>query len=129
MKNIFLSVLLLYTIAANAQYNSQKIKDILTGGSQKSWTVTGINIERPERVFIFKTDLSGIIENNKGGKQNIKWSLRTNDNIRYFITIGKDNYELIVSYDKKGEQYIKLTHGGDNVKSSGYYEIKLTPLK
>jgi hypothetical protein len=129
MRRIIIPLLLFIAIHAQGQYNSEKIKEILAGKSQKSWAVTGLNIVRPEKSFTFKTDNTGVTEDNYGSRKPMKWSLKSTDNIRYFITIGNANYELIISYDKKGEQYIKLTHSTVDNKTSGYYEIKLTPIK
>ena len=41
----------------------------------------------------------------------------------------KQKFELIVSYDKSGNQYLKLKHLSDNVKSSIYEETFLYPAK
>lgn len=130
MKAIMIIVGLLLTLnVCNAQYSKEKISITLTGAKEKSWLVTGINTERPEKKINFNIDQTVITEDISGKKKNEKWSLSTKDNIRWFITIGSLNYELIISYNKNGSQYIKLTHLAADNKTSGYYEIKLTEIK
>lgn len=121
--------LILSVSVINAQYSKEKISITLTGSSEKSWSVSGINTERPEKKLTFNINETVISEDNKGKKQTEKWTISTKDNIRWFLLIGKQNYELIISYDKSGAQYIKLTHQSSDNKSSGYYEIKLTEIK
>jgi hypothetical protein len=128
MKKLFIIALLFPALGARAQYTREKIRDILTDKSEKTWSVTGINTERPEKAFTFRTDNSVTVEDLKGIKKPDKWKLHSTDDIRWFIDIGNVSYELIISYDKKGEQYVKLTHRADN-RSSGYYEIRLTEAK
>ena len=55
--------------------------------------------------------------------------MKSADEIRWFLSIGNQTYEFIISYDKKGNEYIKLTHQAVDNKTSGYYEIKLNPIK
>ncbi len=120
---------ILLTLNTNAQYNKDKIVSILTNDSEKSWNVTGVNVERNEKVFTFRKNGIATTELKNGTKKSGKWSLKTNDNIRWFISIDALSYELIISYDKAGNQYIKLTHQEVDNKTSGYFEIRLTPVK
>lgn len=113
----------------HAQYNKDKISSLLTGDNEKSWSVTGINTERPEKKLSFNKNYTVQIELNNGIIKNEKWSLKTSDEIRWFLSIDNQMYELIISYDKKGNEYIKLTHQAVEDKTSGYYEIKLNPIK
>jgi hypothetical protein len=129
MKNIIAACIILFTgiYSASAQYNREKITGILTGNSEKLWNINGINVDRPERSALFNINGNAVIELSSGKKNNEKWTLMSADNIRWFISIGNNKYELIISYDKKGNQYIKLTHQEN--KTSDYYEIKLTSAK
>lgn len=134
MKQILKQILLVLTfftgiIMCEAQYNKEKISKLLTGEIEKSWSVSGINAERPEKILSFNVNKSVKMEMNNGSIKNEKWSLKSTDNIRWFLSMGKEEYELIISYDKKGNEYIKLTHQSVNAKSSGYYEIKLNQIK
>ena len=116
-------------LMCHAQYNKDKISSLLTGDNEKSWSVTGINTERPEKKLSFNKNYTVQIELNNGIIKNEKWSLKTSDEIRWFLSIDNQMYELIISYDKKGNEYIKLTHQAVEDKTSGYYEIKLNPIK
>ena len=130
MKRILILLLFLSAVfACEAQYNKEKIQKLLTGDNEKSWMVNGINIDRPEKKFIFNKNNSVKVESTKGLIKNEKWSLKSADEIRWFLSIGNQRYELIISYDKKGKEYIKLTHQAGDNKTSGYYEIKLNPIK
>ncbi len=130
MKRILiLFCLLLGVLMCTAQYNKEKIQKLLTGDNEKSWGVSGINIDRPEKKFIFNKNNSVKVESTKGIIKNEKWSLKSADEIRWFLSIGNQTYEFIISYDKKGNEYIKLTHQAVDNKTSGYYEIKLNPIK
>ncbi len=130
MKRILiLFCLLLGVLMCTAQYNKEKIQKLLTGDNEKSWAVSGINIDRPEKKFIFNKNNSVKVESTKGIIKNEKWSLKSVDQIRWFLSIGNQTYEFIISYDKKGNEYIKLTHQAVDNKTSGYYEIKLNPIK
>lgn len=129
MKSIRILILLLLPLFVSAQYTKEKLATILTGGTEKSWNATSVNVEVKEKMFSFSKNLSVVVQNASGTKRNDKWLLSTIDNIRWFIMIGKEKYEMIVSYDKKGEEYIKLTHQSALMKPSGNYEIKLTPVK
>lgn len=130
MKRIIVLLPFLFSLLmCYAQYNKEKIQKILTGDNEKSWTVSGINIDRPEKKFIFNKNNSVKVESTKGIIKNEKWSLKSADEIRWFLSIGNQTYEFIISYDKKGNEYIKLTHQAVDNKTSGYYEIKLNPIK
>ncbi len=130
MKRIIVLLPFLFSLLmCYAQYNKEKIQKILTGDNEKSWTVSGINIDRPEKKFIFNKNNSVKVESTKGILKNEKWSLKSADEIRWFLSIGNQTYEFIISYDKKGNEYIKLTHQAVDNKTSGYYEIKLNPIK
>ena len=130
MKRIMILLpILLAVFMCDAQYNKVKIQKLLSGDNEKSWAVSGINIERPEKKFIFNKNYSVKVESTKGIIKNEKWSLKSADEIRWFLSIGNQTYEFIISYDKKGNEYIKLTHQAVDNKTSGYYEIKLNPIK
>ena len=122
-------ILFLLSLSANAQYNKEKITSILTNDVERSWNVTGLNTDRSEKIFTFNKNGNVITDLKSGVKKTDKWILKSNDNIRWFISIGGNSYELIISYDKAGNQYIKLTHQEVDNKTSGYFEIKLTPVK
>lgn len=130
MKRIMILLpFLLVVFMCGAQYNKVKIQKLLSGDNEKSWTVSGINIDRPEKKFIFNKNYSVKVESTNGIIKNEKWSLKSTDEIRWFLSIGNQTYEFIISYDKKGNEYIKLTHQAVDNKTSGYYEIKLNPIK
>jgi hypothetical protein len=121
-------IVLLITLVAKGQYTKEKITGILTGGSEKTWQATGINTEISEKTFSFSKTNEFVLTKDDENIKKDKWSLTSPDNIRWFLNAGGKKYEMIISYDKKGNQYIKLTHREDG-KSSEYYEIKLTPAK
>jgi len=124
MKRILFLLLLLGNITFGyAQYSKEKLTDILTGGNVKSWTVKSAT-ERPEKGFTFNKNMTVQVQKDKGAAQNDKWSLSSPDNIRWLLVIGNQSYEMIVSYDKGGSQYIKLTHK-DAGKTTGGYEMTL----
>ena len=131
MRIFLLAAMFLNITFSFAQYDKAKLTGILTNGSSKTWTAKGVNIDRPEKTLTFNKDMTVRIEkdNGKGGisPQVDKWSVSSADNIRWFITIGNQNYETIVSYAKNGSQYIKLTHQAGSDKAAGYYEINLLP--
>jgi len=129
MKSIKFLLLLLLPLVSSAQYTKEKLTTILTGGTEKTWNVTSVNMAAKEKMFSFNKNLSVVVQDASGTKRNDKWLLSTTDNIRWFIMIGKEKYEMIVSYDKKGEEYIKLTHQSGTAKAAGDYEIKLTAAK
>ena len=129
MKSIKLLLLLLLPLVGSAQYTKEKLTTILTGSNEKSWNVTSVNVAAKEKMFSFNKNLSVVVQDISGTRRNDKWLLSTADNIRWFILIGKEKYEMIVSYDKKGEEYIKLTHQSGTAKVAGDYEIKLTAAK
>ncbi len=134
MKRTLILLLLLGNITFGyAQYSREKITDILTGGSSKAWTAKAVTGQRPEKGFTFNKDMSVQVQKNeKGGaiaSANDKWSLTSKDNIRWKVEIGKETYEIIVSYDKSGTQYVKLTHKPDAGKTTGGYELTLYGTK
>ena len=115
---------MLIAISANAQFTNEKLHDVLCGTDQKSWVVSGTNINRPEKKITFRVNNTADMEDKSQKTKQVKWSLQSADNIRWFIDIGGTKYELIVSYNKNGEQYLKLTHhDGDE------YEMKLNQIK
>jgi hypothetical protein len=126
-KLIFL--LMFFAVSASAQYNKDKLTSILTDDSQKTWNVAGINTNETEKTFTFLRSGAVITELKSNVKKTDKWSLMSSDNIRWFIVIAGKKYELIISYDKAGNQYIKLTQQDTSNKSSEYSEIRLTPVK
>ena len=125
-----LGILLLSISSVFAQYDKDKLTKILTANP---WSVTSAPIARPERKFTFNKDQSVQIEkvNDKGGNVSgkDKWSVASSDNIRWFLTIGAEKYEMIVSYTKSGNQFIKLTHQAGADKITGYYEMNLNATK
>jgi hypothetical protein len=121
--NIFL-LLLLTSSGVKAQFTKDKLTEILCGKDQMTWQVTGINSSPAEKVMTFRRNNTVGVEDLSGKKQERKWTLQSADNIRWFLDFGGTKYEMIVSYNKKGEQYIKL-----NRKDNGEYELKLTQLQ
>lgn len=127
MKRIFIFLLFFVNIMFSyGQYNKEKLTDILTGGNTRSWTVKGTS--HSEKSYSFSKNATVQTLNSSGASQNLKWELTTADNIRWFILIGKQRYELIVSYDKSGKQFVKFT-GTAGDKSSVYSETILYPSK
>jgi len=124
-------ILLVQTTFSFAQYDKNKLTGILTEGSSKKWSVKGVNVQPPEKSVAFNINMSVLVEkdNGKGAvtSQPDKWSITSADNIRWFMTIGKERYELIVSYAKNGTQYIKLIHG--EAGGTGSFELNLYPTK
>ena len=104
-----------------AQYSKEKLTDILTGGSTKSWTVKTAG--KAEKGFVFNKNMTAQVK--KGAAENVKWSISSTDNIRWFTTVGGETYETIVSYDKSGKQYVKFTH--KDATPGGNYELLLYP--
>jgi len=98
----------------NAQYTKEKLTLLLTGGSTKAWNVKSSSVEEGAKTYTFGVNNTVAIANAKAAVQSDKWNLTTDDNIRWFIVLGKEKSELIVSYDKSGKQYIKLTGQGGN---------------
>ncbi len=131
MKQLLFIFLLCSSFTSKAQYTIEKLTNILTDGKTKSWSVKGTNIDLAEKVYTF--NINGAIqiqkENPKPNTILSKWVLSTKDNIRWFIQIGDQLNELIISYDKAGKQYIKLTRQATDKKTSVYYESILQPLK
>ena len=124
MKKIFVFLFLIANISfCHAQYSKDKLTQILTDGSVKSWTdkKTGV-------VYTFNKNMTAEIKSDKSAGKPGKWDLSSADNIRWFISINDQKYELIVSYDKAGKQYIKLNSQGGDSKASGYSETVLYPL-
>src|SRR5258706_8516866 len=111
MKQIlFMLALLATATVSQAQYDREKLVNILTSGSAKTWTVKGVNTERPEKSFTFNKNMSATIakvgSGGAGASEQTKWTLASKDNIRWFVTVGNQSYELIVSYAKDGSQYL-----------------------
>src|SRR6185436_7745203 len=92
-----------------AQYSKEKLTDILTGGSTKAWSVKSTNISPADKSYSFSKNSTVAVTKAEGAAQNETWALNSADNIRWFITIGSQKHELIVSYDKAGAQFVKLT--------------------
>jgi len=131
MKRIGILIALVLNISCMyAQYDKEKLSKILTANA---WSVSAVNMERPERKITFNKDQSVLIEkdNGKGTTSPVKdkWSITSPDNIRWFLSMGSQTYELIVSYTKSGSQYIKLTHQAGTDKITGYYEMNLNAVK
>ena len=124
---VILLLLLFNTAFCYAQYDKDKLIKILT---TNSWTVKGINSDQPEKSYSFSKDMSVQIgkDNGKGAvmMQKDKWTISSTDQIRWFISIGNQTYEMIISYTKSGSQYVKLTRQD---KRSGLHELNLYPLK
>ncbi len=130
MKRILILLLLSTSFSLSyGQYDKNKLTTILTNGTTKAWSVKGVNTNPPEKSMTFNINMSAQLQKDdgKGGtvSQSEKWSISTKDNIRWFITLGSQQYELVISYLKNGSQYIKLTHPAGADK----YEISLFPLK
>ena len=125
-----LGIFLLSISSVFAQYNKEKLTSLLTANP---WSVTSAHVARPERKMTFNKDQSVQVEkaNDKGGTVSLKdkWSVSSTDNIRWFLTVGPDQYEMIVSYTKSGSQFIKLTHQAGADKITGYYEMSLNAIK
>ena len=128
MKKI-LFAFIIYCIPAKAQYDKEKITSILTSGSSASWTVQGVNTVAEEKAYTFSTNGTCMVQPAGSGAKayNAKWMLNSPDNIRWFIDIGDRKHELIISFDKKGQRYIKLTRRPDRTRSV-YYETLLYPV-
>lgn len=127
MKYLLVILSLLFSASyTQAQYSKEKISSILTGDSEKSWMANGINVNRPEKSFTFNINNSVSVEESSGKTYKENWTVSSSDKIRWFLKVGSTTYGLIISYDKKGQQFIKLTHGVSENSSSGYYEIKLS---
>jgi len=131
MKRICILGIFLLTISSVfAQYNKEKLSAILTANP---WSVTSAHVARPERKMTFAKDQSVLVDkaNDKGGivSQKDKWAVSSSDNIRWFLAIGAEKYEMIVSYTKSGSQFIKLTHQAGTDKITGYYEMSLNAIK
>ena len=126
MKIIYFFLLLAIPSFCNAQYSKEKLVTILTGGTVKSWNAVSTNEIRQEKVLSFNKNNTVKVVMKSGSASTKNWQLSSADNIRWIITIGKEKYELIVSYDKKGKEYIKLTQYGENISSGAPYEIRLT---
>jgi hypothetical protein len=121
-KTIIILIALVKITFCNAQYSKDKLTDILTGGTVKTWSVKG-----SESTYSFNKNMSAEIKTKSAAKTE-KWALSSPDNIRWFISIGAQKYELIVSYDKSGKQYVKLNSQSGDSKASGYTETVLYPL-
>jgi hypothetical protein len=123
MKQIFVFLILIANISfCHAQYSKDKLTQILTDGNVKSWTAKKTGV-----LYAFNKNMTVEIKNDVGTGKTGKWALSSADNIRWFISINDQKYELIVSYDKAGKQYIKLNSQGGDSKASGYSETVLYP--
>jgi hypothetical protein len=123
MKKIILILIAVLKISfCQAQYSKEKLTQILTDGNVKSWTVKGT-----ANTYSFNKNMTAEIKNDKGTVKADKWTLSSTDNIRWFIAMSGQRYELIVSYDKGGKQYIKLNSQSGDSKASGYAETILYP--
>jgi hypothetical protein len=133
MKYVLFSIALFLCAASGyAQYDKEKLTNILTGRSTKTWMVKSVTAERPEKTFTFNKNMTVAIEkSNKGAtvSEQQKWTLTTKDNIRWFVAIGSESYELIVSYAKDGSQFLKFTHQAGVSNVSGSFEMILYPSK
>jgi len=126
-KILITCIFLFSLLSAKAQYTKEKLTDVLTGGSTKSWTVKGVNSSPDEKSFSFNKNMTAVIVTQAGKSTSGSWSLNSTDNIRWFLLAGGKTYEIIVSYDKAGKQFVKLTLGNSNDKSQGYTELQLYP--
>lgn len=129
MKSILIVLLFACSaIVCEAQYNKEKLTEILAGSATKVWTVKSGSSAQGEKAFTFSKDLSVTISKTNA-IENEKWALSSTDNIRWFITIGSKKYEVIVSYDKAGAQFLKLTSQANDKTSLYYNELLLYPSK
>lgn len=119
---IIILIALAKITVCNAQYNKEKLSDILSGTSEKTWSVKGTF-----NTFTFNKNMTAVLKKDKSAALTEKWSLSSTDNIRWFILLGTQKYELIVSYDKSGKQYLKLNTMAGDSKVSGYSETILYP--
>ena len=133
MKHILALLFLCCAFNTQAQYNKEKLTNILTNGNTKNWSVKGTNLERPEKTYEFNKNGNLTIGKDDGQGKIIsvadKWLLTTKDNIRWFLQTGKEVNELIISFEKNGTQYLKLTHRGTGKNTSVYYETQLHAIK
>lgn len=129
MRQLLILILLLVKInSVNAQYSKNKLMTILTDNNSKSWLVkSGDAMEA--KSYTFNKSMTVEIVKNSDKKIINNWTLTTTDNIRWFVTVGNQKFELIVSYDKTGKQYLKLNHQPTDNKISVYEETILYPLK
>ena len=124
-----LAIFLLSISSVFAQYDKEKLTKILTANP---WSVTSFHEVRPEKKLTFFKDQSVQIDKSDKGVMSVhkhKWSIASSDNIRWFLMIGSEKYELIVSYTKSGSQFVKLTHAAGADKITGYYEMNLNATK
>ena len=69
MKHILALLFLCFGFNTLAQYNKEKLTNILTNGNTKNWSVKGTNFERPEKTYEFnKNGTLNIGKNNGQGK-------------------------------------------------------------
>lgn len=121
-------LLILPGLPSYAQFTKEKLSGILTNGSQRDWFVKSKSNSSSGMGYQFHSNNTVYLLNSPGKEAPQKWSLSSTDNIRWFITMGKIKNEIIVSYDKAGKQFIKLTNQTGN-GSSSYNEIILYPSK
>lgn len=128
MKQTLILLLLMSGVYnCNAQYNREKLISILTD-NEKVWTVKK-GSALGAKTFTFSKNFSSEVVKQNGKNATVKWTLSTLDNIRWFITIDNQKFELIVSYDKTGQQYLKLNLQPRDIKTSVYEETILYPTK
>ena len=111
----------------NAQYTREKLISILTD-NEKVWTVKK-GTAPGAKTFTFNKNFTAEVVKQNGKNATVEWTLSTLDNIRWFITIDNQKFELIVSYDKTGQQYLKLNLQPRDIKTSVYEETILYPTK
>ena len=114
LKTVLILLFVSFFKLSNAQYNKEKLTTLLTGGSTKAWSVKSSNAAEAAKSYTFNINNTVAIANGKAAVQSDKWSLSSDDNIRWFIVLGKEKSEIIVSYDKGGKQYVKLTGQAGN---------------
>src|SRR5262245_47466442 len=95
---------LVFQSTAMAQYDKEKLTTLLVA---HAWTVKS-NVPRPEKKMVFSRDHQVAVDRDNGkgvvSTTHEKWGLSTEDEIRWFLTMGTQTYELIVSYTKSGSQ-------------------------
>ncbi len=98
-----------------AQYTKASLTKILTAGSAKPWTE-----KTSGATYTF--NVSGTVDINSAKST---WKLSSADNLTWNLSVGNESYELIVSYNKEGKQYLKLVQYTGGNKMAGYKELRL----
>lgn len=125
MKKLLLILIGVLSLSfCRAQYTKDKLTQILTNGSEKLWMVKG-----SANTYSFNKNMTAQIKSDKAAIKTDKWILSSTDNIRWFIAMSGQRYELIISYDKAGKQYVKLNSQSGDSKASGYAETILYPIE